>query len=322
MPVGPKRDRTLYGIGKKRGHLHRYTWVRWGVGIVFTIAVAALPLLDVLRFDMWAGRHVVLGEQVGLVQAAKAFVFPFLALNVGIIVASRFLGRWLCGFVCPVGNLNRLAEWIRWRFKSLRARVAAGSLLTLVNFVMAAITFSFWVDWRVFTEGSPRAVAFASIFLFGMTAAFTGLVVWVGMRFCRGFCPSGVYFALLGPDTRTGVEFAHPEACTECKACEAVCPVDLKPTEMATGEMRAGIGFYPDGMTNYANCLRCGDCVVACEATTARNEAPVPLRMGVLPVPDDDADGAAAPAGPAEPGRAGGGDAERPAARATSEAAP
>ncbi len=283
MPVGTKRDKTLYGIGKKRGRVHRYTWIRWGVGVLFTIAVAALPLLDVLRFDFWRGNHVLLGERVGLVQAAKAFVFPFLAVNVGIILVSRFFGRWLCGFVCPVGNLNRLAEWIRWKFRSLTMRLLGGSVLALVCFVLAAITFSFWVDWRVFVEGSTQAMVISGVFLFGMTAGLTTLIALAGMRFCRGYCPSGVYFALLAPDTRTGVEFEHPETCTECKACEAVCPVDLKPTEMATSAMRPGIGFYPDAMTNYANCLRCGDCVVACEATTSNNPEPVPLRMGWLP---------------------------------------
>ena len=283
MPVGKKRDRTLYGVGKKRGRVHRYTWVRWGVGVVFTLAVAALPLLDIMRFDFWRGNHVVLGERVGLVAAAKAFVFPFLAVNIAIILASRFFGRWLCGFVCPVGNLNRLAEWVRWKYKSMAMRLLGGSVLVVVCFVLAAITFTFWVDWRVFVEGSIQAAVLSGVFLFGLTAGLAALIAMAGMRFCRGYCPSGVYFALLGPETRTGIEFAHPETCTDCKACEAVCPVDLRPTKMATSEMRAGIGFYPDGVTNFANCLRCGDCVVACEATTASNPVPVPLRMGWLP---------------------------------------
>jgi len=282
MPVGVKRIRVLLGMGDKRGTVHRYTWWRWAVAIVSTVAVALLPLTGVLRIDLWAGHHMWLGEPVGTVAAAKAFAFPFLAVNIAIIVASRFLGRWLCGFGCPIGNMNRLAEWFQWRGRKGWKRFFRTLPVLAACMLLAAITFSFWVDWRVFAEGSPRAVTAASVFLFGMGLGFFALVQGLGMRFCREYCPSGVYFALLGPETRTGIEFANPDACTDCHACENVCPVDLKPREMASAEERPGMGFYPDGMTNYANCLRCGDCVVVCEDTTGKNGTPTPLVLGLL----------------------------------------
>jgi len=281
MPPGARRDRTLYGLGAARGRLHRYTWIRWGIGVVSTVAVALLPLTGTLKIDLWSGRHSYLGEPVGLVEAVKAFAFPFLAVNVAIVLASRFLGRWLCGFGCPIGNLNRLAEWLRWRRRG-RSRVLAALVLVATCGLLAAITFSFWVDWRVFRDGTPLARSVAAAFLLGTTAVLVWTVRRLGMRFCRDVCPSGVYFAVLGPRTVTGVEFAHPETCTDCHACETVCPVDLLPREIAGPPSRAGRGLYPDGLTNHANCLRCGDCVVACEATTGAGDD-TPLRLGLLP---------------------------------------
>lgn len=282
MPVGKQRLKVLLGMGAKRGTVHRYTWWRWAVGVVGTVGVALLPLTGTLRIDLWGGHHMWLGEPVGTVEAAKAFAFPFLAINIGIIVASRFLGRWLCGFGCPIGNMNRLAEWFDWRGRKGLKRFVRAVPVLAACMLLAAITFSFWVDWRVFVDGSTFAVTLASVFLFGMGLGFFALVEGLGMRFCREYCPSGVYFALLGPDTRTGIEFAHPENCTECKACEKVCPVDLKPTEMASEAYREGLGFYPDELTNFANCLRCGDCVVVCEDTTSKNALPTPLALGLL----------------------------------------
>jgi len=282
MPVGNKRLRTLYGMGAKRGTIHRYTWWRWGLGIALTVGTALLPLTGTLRLDLWRGRCMWLGEPVGLVEASKAFAFPFLAVNIAIIVASRFLGRWLCGFVCPIGNMNRLAEWFRWKGRKGWRRYVESLPVFAACLLLSAITFSFWVDWRVFVEGSTMAVWVAGSFLGGMTLGFFGIVQGLGMRFCRELCPSGVYFAVLGPDTRTGVEFSHPETCTDCHACENTCPVDLMPREMAEPKHRAGMGFYPDELTNFANCLRCGDCVVVCEDTTARHGTPSALSMGVL----------------------------------------
>ena len=148
--------------------------------------------------------------------------------------------------------------------------------------MLSAITFSFWVDWRVFVDGSKFAVTLSSVFLLGMGLGFYALVQGLGMHFCREYCPSGIYFSLLGPETRTGIEFANPDSCTDCHACEKACPVDLMPREMATEDCRDGLGLYPDGMSDFANCLRCGDCVVVCEDVTGENSGGTPLTLGWL----------------------------------------
>jgi polyferredoxin len=283
MPIGNLREKVLYGIGKKRGSAHRYTIYRWIVGLAFTAGAALLPVLGIFRFDLWGGHHMVLGEEVDFITAAKAFGYPFLAVNIAIVIASRFVGRYLCGFVCPHGALSRFAEWTRYFGKHAGHRVAGEVAVFVICMLLAAVTFTFWVDWRVFAEGSTLAMALSGGFLVGVGVGWYGLLRFLGLGFCRGWCPSGVYFAVLGPDTVNGVEFAHEENCTHCKACEKVCPVDLNPTDMSGGEHREGLGFYGDGLSNFALCLRCGDCVNACEGMTARFSKETPLRMGWLP---------------------------------------
>ena len=282
MALGSKREKTLYGIGRKRGRLHRYTIYRWIVGVLFTALIAWLPLSGTLRFDLWAGRHRWLGEPATIVEAAKAFAFPFLAVNIGIILVSRFFGRYLCGFVCPYGALSRLAEWFRWRAHGGWERALRITALFATSLLLAAITFSFWVDWRVFVEGSTLAMGIAGAFLGSMTLVLFLAIDFLGLKFCRNWCPSGVYFAVLGHETSNSVEFAHPDNCTDCHACEAVCPSDLLPRELGSAPYRDGGGFYPEALSNHALCVRCGDCVVACEGTTARFEVETPLRLGFL----------------------------------------
>ena len=171
MALGALREKVVYGLGKARGTPHRYTAARWIVGVLFTVAIALLPITGVLRFDFWGGRHMWLGEQVGLVEVAKAFAFPFLAVNVLIILASRFLGRYLCGFVCPYAAIARLAEWFRWRGGRRGSWFLRRGTLLLASALLSAITFSFWIDWRVFVEGSNVAVAISGSLLVGLTLA-------------------------------------------------------------------------------------------------------------------------------------------------------
>ncbi len=283
MPVGKLRQKVLYGTSRKRGMQHLYSRIRILVAIVSTLAVAALPIFDILRFDVWSGRHVLLGEQVSFSVAAKAFAYPFLGINIGILIVSKSVGRYLCGFACPYGAMTRLREWIRFRSKDPLPRLMAEVVLFTACALLGAVVFSFWVHWDVFMEGSSLARLLATVFLGSMVGGLYMLVRVLGMGFCRGWCPSGAYFALLGADSTTGIEFEHPEACIECDLCDKVCPTDLKPREMSGGAHREGIGLYAEGMSNFANCIRCGDCVTVCEVVTAKNETPVPLRMGVLP---------------------------------------
>lgn len=282
MPVGSLREKVLYGIARKRGRPHRYTLIRWVVGLAFTAAIAWLPLSGTLRFDLWGGQHMLLGEQVDFVTAAKAFAFPFLAVNIGIILVSRVLGRYLCGFVCPYGSLARLAEWFRFEGRTRGKRAAGASLLFGVCLTLSAIVFSFWVDWHVFLEGSNLAIALAGSFLGGMTLSFFATLRLLGLRFCREWCPSGVYFALLGQDTMNGVEFAHPETCTDCGACEKACPMDLELKSMGSGSHRGSMGMYGEHLSDFALCIRCGDCVNVCEGVQHDKSVPLPLRMGWL----------------------------------------
>jgi len=282
MPIGSTRDKILRGIHRKRGRAHRYSAVRWTVGVACTVLIALLPLSGTLRVDLWGGRHLLLGRDVDTATAAKAFAFPFLAVNLLIIVASRLVGRYLCGFGCPYGALARLTEWFRTARGGTARRAWRQAALLGSCLLLAAVTFSFWVDWRVFVEGSARARILAGAFVAIMTAAPYLTLLLLGQRFCRDWCPSGVYFALLGHDSRFGVEFAHPAGCTECGACEKVCPVDLKPKEMSGGAYRQSRGLYGERLSNFANCIRCGDCVVACEGSTASLQVATPLELGWL----------------------------------------
>ena len=280
-----RREKTLYGLGSRRGSMHRYTFVRWTIGILATIGIALLPLTGVLRIDLWGGKHLWLGESVGVVEAIKAFAFPFLAINIAIILTSRFFGRWLCGFGCPIGNLNRLSEWFRWRLRKRSYRSLGAVVMFLACALLAAVAFSFWIDLARLRAG----LAGGRDHRWECAARDDDRPVRHGPGPRHALLPRLLPFRRVpsqswAPTRRPESSSSHPENCTDCHACENACPVDLTwmPREMATEELRPGTGFYPDGLSNHANCLRCGDCVVVCESTTGELDGSTPLRMGIL----------------------------------------
>jgi polyferredoxin len=281
--LGKKRETILYGILSRRPSLDYFSVVRIVVGVVFTLAVALLSLTGTLRFDLWGGDHRYLGESLSFIEVTRAFALPFLAVNVVIVIVSRFVGRYLCGFVCPVGSLARIGEWARYHRRNGKRQYLAPATVLVVCLILSGIFTAFWVDPRVFVEGSLTArVVWYGIWL-GTTLALFGIVQGLGLMFCRDWCPSGVYFGLLGHNSANGVEFANPSACTDCKACDNVCPMELEPRHMSGGKYRGGKGFYGDGMSNFSNCIRCGDCLIACESIGGKGAEQLPLRMGWLP---------------------------------------
>lgn len=275
-----RRSRTLFGVAKHRAHLHRFTIARWIIGVGFTVGIAVLPFTGLLRIDVLGGENIVAGEVSPLLQTIRAFAFTFLGVNIAIILANRFLGRWLCGFVCPVGSMNRFSEWIRWRTRKLKFRLLGVVGLFGSCLVLSVVGVAFFVSPVSAWNASPTVQVVLAGATLLVTAGLFVIVQFQGMNFCRSWCPSGVYFAVLGPESSTGIEFEHADNCTKCGACESVCPVDLDPKHIPDGPLRASRGFYPDDLTNFANCLRCGDCITVCESAVP-NDA-TPLRLGFM----------------------------------------
>ena len=66
---------------------------------------------------------------------------------------------------CPYGAVARLAEWLKFHAKTPRERWTGIAILVGICTLLSAITFSFWIDWRVFREGSSLAIALSAAFL-------------------------------------------------------------------------------------------------------------------------------------------------------------
>ena len=286
----PERDRVLAGVWR-RGSRYRGRRI-----VVITLSLAilvAVPLTGLARVDLWAGHHLLLGESVHLTSALKGVVVAIATLWGSTFLVNTIVGRFFCGWGCPVGYVSRLGEDVdREKSRARRALhhlAGAGFVGTFVASVML-----WWVDPRVFVDGSwtARAVV-GGTFLALSFGGFLHAFLW-RFLFCLKACPIGLYYRYVTSKAPVGIQFLEvPDPCIQCGACEKVCPVDLDPKRL--GDITtAGTPGEAEERYGDAECLRCGDCVDACRMVFLLKPGKrAPLRFGrtdVEPAPGKVAD--------------------------------
>lgn len=274
------RVRVLTAVARKGPS---YQARRIVVVTISLLILLAVPLLGIARVDLWQGNHVLLGKPVGAVAALQGIVVCLGIMYGTTFLTNTFLGRFFCGWGCPVGYVSRLGEDVDLRKKDRRRWLlshlaGAGFVATLVASVML-----WWVDPRVVVDGSLRAKlwtggVFALLWIGGYGHAF----VW-RFLFCMRVCPIGLYYRYVTSRAPVGIVFSQdPDPCIQCGQCTKVCPVDLEPRDLGkVMPPRPGEDPVADERYGDAECLRCGDCVEACRMIFAvRKGQTPPLRFG------------------------------------------
>lgn len=82
---------------------------------------------------------------------------------------------------------------------------------------------------------------------YGILAFFLILMVLSSRPFCRTFCPLGAIYGMISYLSLARI-VVDKTACTECRRCDKVCPVDLDVMNEAGDP----------------ECIACGECVSAC----------------------------------------------------------
>jgi ferredoxin-type protein NapH len=251
--------------------------------VVITLSLAILlvvPLCGIVRVDLWRGEHLVLGHKASLVGALQAFVIAMAVLYGLTFLSNIVVGRFFCGWGCPVGYVSRLGETVDRNKSRLRKWLSHGFGAAFVATFVGAVML-WWVDPRVLVDGSPLAI--------GVTLG-TFAVLWAGghlhaflwrFAFCVKVCPIGLYYRYVTSKAPVGIVFSQvPSPCIECAACEKICPVDLDPKALGT-PLRRQEGSTTVELYGDAECIRCGDCIEACRMIFKRRlgETP-PLRFG------------------------------------------
>ena len=225
--------------------LYLFFYVSWPYAETFHQAVIADKEWIPVEFFLWLDPLVGLSATIAARTLSVALVG-----TAAILLANMLVPRGFCGYVCPLGTLIDLFDWLignrvpwlklradgRWvnlKYYLLAAViVAAGFGVLLSGFVSAipvvtrGMAFTLgplqlgwmrnWSQVHPFTWVEVLSIAlFASILLAGL----------LRKRFwCRYVCPSGALFSLFGVLRLTQRKL--DAACTKCGKCLEICPFD------------------------------------------------------------------------------------------------
>ncbi len=162
-----------------------------------------------------------------------------IALTISIMITSFFMGRFFCGFICPIGALQdffkflgsnlKIKEKKIWENKYFNPEIIKYFIL-LVAVVLSCLNlgniiapYSPWATYlNLFIGFSLNMGTFILIMIIFFSLFFKRI-------FCRVFCPLGAFQSLLyalGP-----LKLKKSKSCGICVKCFNDCPVDIKNTE-------------------------------------------------------------------------------------------
>ncbi len=194
------------------------------------------------------------------------------------VVLTVLLGRFFCGWVCPLGTIQQFFGWLGRRGRPLQQRIKANRyhrwqllkyyllvVLLAMSIVRPRILATGLVDpiplvYRSVTlvalpladapmqklSASPRLYEWSwligSVFL-----AIVAVSVFVPRFYCRFVCPLGAMLGVLGRFALFRIGKTVPQ-CRDCGLCEADCEGACNPA----------------GQIRHSECVLCVNCLGAC----------------------------------------------------------
>jgi len=203
----------------------------------------------------------------GVRQNISLFIAGFL------LTSGAVFGRFICGYVCPVGLIQDLIYKIKTPKLKLRLRFAR--YIKYIVLILFVILFPLLIRHELSGLGEPwfckylcpSGMIFGAVPLLIVNDNFRNmagdLFIWkasltvciliasvpVYRFFCRVLCPLGAIYTLLNPIALVRMR-CNKEKCDSCGDCSNACNIKIDPASKP----------------NSPECVRCGHCKKACKS--------------------------------------------------------
>ncbi|WKY45762.1 4Fe-4S binding protein [Eubacteriaceae bacterium ES2] len=187
---------------------------------------------------------------------------------IGSFLASLIiLGRVICGFLCPIGLIQDIFDWIRRRFKiegvffdeKIYNRIIPLKWVMLLIFLVLCFVGGNFCDICPAITVSPAFAGFKlSLYLSGFLMVVVLIAGFFKRRFFCTICPLGYLMGLFHKISLFKLK-KDCQSCTECGACYEACPMGIK--SIYTERTKK------DVTTN--DCIMCGACIDKCPENNA-----------------------------------------------------
>lgn len=172
------------------------------------------------------------------------------------IILTAILGRFFCGFVCPLGAMNHFLGWLARRGHSTLERVAANRfspnqslkyyflifllILAALGTVQTGLIDPLPLIYRSLNLAILPLVdsklhgqrLYASVWLLGLIFLTVASLNLLRPRFfCRFLCPLGALFGLLASLSPWRIGKQKAGKCGDCRMCEEFCEGACRPSE-------------------------------------------------------------------------------------------
>ena len=198
----------------------------------------------------------------------ELFLYPILTLG----AVGTISGRAVCGWVCPIGLLQRTTSIVPRKINTkipIFAKIGKHRAENYFRYVKYLVLISlvilipFWIGFT-FTDICPVGILTGTIPIIALSPGvyvpnsffyvalvifilFIALIFLIERGWCRYFCPVG---AILAPFNKISLlqVSVNKKECQSCNYCSKVCP------------MRIDV----PNMHRDPECILCGKCVNAC----------------------------------------------------------
>lgn len=162
-------------------------------------------------------------------------------LGLTILALTAVLGRFFCGWICPLGTLQHLMSWIAGPERRKLPKINRYRRWFAIKYVVLAVILTWaalganhigWLDpipllHRAFASGIRPlwhgGLSPGGWVSFGLLTAILLLSAWMPRFYCRGVCPLGALMGLFARLAPLRIQRDDAGSCTGCTLCVFAC---------------------------------------------------------------------------------------------------